>query len=56
MRTVTSRAMIPRAMIARMECEYRVLAAYVPDKFERERREIYIYDLAVADGHRRRGS
>jgi aminoglycoside 3-N-acetyltransferase I len=31
------------------------LAAYVLDKFERDRREIYIYDLAVASGHRRRG-
>ncbi|HZP48840.1 MAG TPA: AAC(3)-I family aminoglycoside N-acetyltransferase [Vicinamibacterales bacterium] len=31
------------------------LAAYVLEKFERERREIYIYDLAVAAPHRRRG-
>lgn len=31
------------------------LTAYVLDKFERERREIYIYDLAVAARHRRRG-
>jgi aminoglycoside 3-N-acetyltransferase I len=31
------------------------LAAYVLDKFERDRREIYIYDLAVAEKHRRRG-
>jgi aminoglycoside 3-N-acetyltransferase I len=31
------------------------LAAYELDKFERDRREIYIYDLAVAEGHRRRG-
>src|ERR1700730_13777041 len=31
------------------------LAAYVLDKFEQERREIYIYDLAVAEGHRRHG-
>ena len=31
------------------------LAAYVLDKFERERREIYIYDLAVASAHRRQG-
>ena len=31
------------------------LTAYVLDKFERDRREIYIYDLAVADEHRRRG-
>jgi aminoglycoside 3-N-acetyltransferase I len=31
------------------------LAAYELDKFEQERREIYIYDLAVAEAHRRRG-
>ena len=31
------------------------LAAYVLDKFEQERSEIYIYDLAVAQGHRRQG-
>jgi aminoglycoside 3-N-acetyltransferase I len=31
------------------------LAAYQLDKFEQDRREIYIYDLAVVDGHRRRG-
>jgi aminoglycoside 3-N-acetyltransferase I len=31
------------------------LTAYVLDKFERDRREIYIYDLAVAAAHRRRG-
>ena len=31
------------------------LAAYEFLKFERERKEIYIYDLAVAAGHRRRG-
>lgn len=31
------------------------LAAYVLTKFEQERREIYIYDLAVAASHRRRG-
>ena len=31
------------------------LAAYELRKFERERSEIYIYDLAVADTHRRRG-
>lgn len=31
------------------------LAAYVLDKFEQQRREIYIYDLAVAKDHRRRG-
>ena len=30
------------------------LAAYELDKFERDRREIYIYDLAVAADHRRR--
>ena len=31
------------------------LAAYELAKFERERSEIYIYDLAVAEAHRRRG-
>ena len=31
------------------------LAAYVLDKFEREGSEIYIYDLAVAEAHRRTG-
>jgi aminoglycoside 3-N-acetyltransferase I len=31
------------------------LVAYVFDKVERMRREIYIYDLAVAEAHRRRG-
>jgi len=31
------------------------LAGYELVKFERERKEIYIYDLAVAAGHRRRG-
>jgi aminoglycoside 3-N-acetyltransferase I len=31
------------------------LAAYELEKFEQDRREIYIYDLAVADSHRRKG-
>ena len=31
------------------------LTAYELQKFERDRREIYIYDLAVAADHRRRG-
>ena len=31
------------------------LVAYQLDKFERARSEIYIYDLAVAQAHRRRG-
>jgi aminoglycoside 3-N-acetyltransferase I len=31
------------------------IAAYVLHKFERERSEIYIYDLAVAEAHRRTG-
>ena len=31
------------------------LAAYELEKFERERSEIYIYDLAVAEAHRRHG-
>ena len=31
------------------------LAAYVLRKFEQERSEIYIYDLAVLESHRRQG-
>lgn len=31
------------------------LAAYVLPKFEQPRKEIYLYDLAVAESHRRRG-
>jgi aminoglycoside 3-N-acetyltransferase I len=31
------------------------LAAYELRKFEQERSEIYLYDLAVAEGHRRQG-
>jgi len=31
------------------------LVAYVLEKFEQERREIYIYDLAVHEQHRRKG-
>ncbi len=31
------------------------LAAYVLQKFEQERSEIYIYDLAVDEAHRRQG-
>src|SRR5262249_41055121 len=31
------------------------LVAYELEKFERARRELYIYDLAVAAPHRRRG-
>lgn len=31
------------------------LAAYVLDKFEQARSEVYIYDLAVAEAYRRRG-
>jgi aminoglycoside 3-N-acetyltransferase I len=31
------------------------LVAYELDKLERARREVYIYDLAVEEGHRRRG-
>ncbi len=31
------------------------LAAYELHKFEQERSEIYLYDLAVASGHRRKG-
>ena len=31
------------------------IAAYVLQKFEQERSEIYIYDLAVTEAHRRQG-
>lgn len=31
------------------------LVAYVLEKFEQERSEVYIYDLAVAEAHRRKG-
>lgn len=31
------------------------LVAYALDKFEKERREYYIYDLAVDEGYRRQG-
>ena len=31
------------------------IAAYELRKFEQERSEIYVYDLAVAEGHRREG-
>ena len=31
------------------------LAAYVLEKFEQERSEVYIYDLVVAEEYRRRG-
>ncbi len=43
--------------VAAMEGQQTVggVAAYVLPKFEQERSEIYIYDLAVAGTHRRRG-
>jgi aminoglycoside 3-N-acetyltransferase I len=41
-------ALIERSVVAG-------LVAYELEKFERERREIYIYDLAVAETHRRQG-
>jgi aminoglycoside 3-N-acetyltransferase I len=31
------------------------LVGYILDKYEQERSEIYLYDLAVAETHRRRG-
>ena len=31
------------------------LVAYVLEKFEKERKEVYIYDLAVLESHRRKG-
>src|SRR5579884_3172061 len=43
--------------VAAVDCEEVVggLTGYVLRKFERERREIYIYDLAVAAAQRRKG-
>lgn len=43
--------------IAALEGEFVVggLAGYVLPKFEQPRAEFYIYDLAVAESHRRRG-
>jgi aminoglycoside 3-N-acetyltransferase I len=43
--------------IAAFEAEHVVggIAAYVLPKFEQPRSEIYIYDLAVAETHRRQG-
>src|SRR5262245_62202311 len=44
------------ALVARMRDEVvGGLVAYELDKFEQARREIYIYDLAVAEDYRRRG-
>lgn len=44
------------ALVARMGDEIvGGLAAYVLHKFEQERSEIYIYDLAVGKAHRRQG-
>lgn len=39
----------------RQECVVGGLAAYELVKFEQARSEIYIYDLAVAEAHRRQG-
>ena len=43
--------------LAAMHCNEVVggLAAYVLEKFEQDRREIYIYDLAISEAHRRKG-
>jgi aminoglycoside 3-N-acetyltransferase I len=44
------------ALVARHQSEVIAgLAAYELKKFEQERSEIYIYDLAVAAAHRRKG-
>jgi aminoglycoside 3-N-acetyltransferase I len=44
------------ALVARLRGEVvGGLVAYELDKFEQSWREIYIYDLAVAEDHRRRG-
>jgi aminoglycoside 3-N-acetyltransferase I len=46
---------IALAAIARDGTVVGGVAAYVLDKFEQERSEIYIYDLAVASSYRRQG-
>jgi aminoglycoside 3-N-acetyltransferase I len=43
------------ALVAVSEAVVGGLVAYELDKFEQERREIYIYDLAVAEEYRRNG-
>ena len=46
------------AIVLVAECDERIvgaLVAYVLEKFEQERSEIYVYDLAVDEGYRRRG-
>jgi len=44
------------ALVARADDEIAGgLAAYVLEKFEQDRSEAYIYDLAVLEAHRRRG-
>ena len=44
------------ALVAEKESEIiGALSAYVLRKFEQARSEVYIYDLAVASGHRRQG-
>jgi aminoglycoside 3-N-acetyltransferase I len=45
----------PAAADANEEVVVGGLVAYVLEKFEQDRREIYIYDLAVAEPHRRKG-
>ena len=47
-----------RILVLAALCEEAVvggLVAYELDKLDRARRELYIYDLAVAEAHRRRG-
>jgi aminoglycoside 3-N-acetyltransferase I len=44
------------ALVARSGSEVvGALAAYELQKFEQDRREMYIYDLSVAEAHRRKG-
>ena len=57
-RMLASDAFIALAAVKRIGRAQEVvggLAAYVLPKFEQERSEVYIYDLAVAQGHRRQG-
>jgi aminoglycoside 3-N-acetyltransferase I len=53
-----SRLALPHLIVLTATVEHDVvggIVAYELDKLERERREIYLYDLAVAEPHRRRG-
>lgn len=44
-------------VLVALDCDVVVggLVAYELEKFEQERKEVYIYDFAVAENHRRKG-